>query len=56
MEIVPANATVAELEKKAAECEQRAEKESGAVAAQLRKHAQQYRAWIAALKSGRWIP
>ncbi len=51
---VSADATIAELEKRAAECEQRAAKEEGERAADLRREAKLCRGWIAALRSGRW--
>ena len=56
MKIVPAEATIADLEKKAAEYERRAEQESEPVATQLKEQAKECRTWMAALKSGRWIP
>jgi hypothetical protein len=54
--IVPADATIADLEERAAEYERKAEQESVSAAAQLREQAKQCRAWIAALKTGKWIP
>ena len=54
MKIVPADATVAELEKKAAACEEKAKQEAQPEAARLREEALLYREWIAALQSGKW--
>jgi len=51
---VPPHATIAELEKKAADCEQRAAKAEEPHAAELRQEAKLYREWIAALRSGHW--
>jgi hypothetical protein len=53
-EFIPANATIAELEEKAAECEQRAEMEQEPIASALREEAREYRGWIKALRSGLW--
>jgi len=53
-QIVSAEATIAELEKKATECEEKAKAEPDRIAARLRHSAEVYREWIAALKSGRW--
>jgi len=54
MKFVPANISIAELEKKAAKCEQKAEREKEPLASGLKEEAKLYRAWIAALKGGRW--
>ncbi len=51
---VPPDATIAELEKKASECEQKAAKEEEPLATQLRNEAKRYRGWIAALRLRRW--
>jgi hypothetical protein len=51
---IPADATLAELQKKAADCEQRATQEPESLATALREEAQRYRKWIAALRSGHW--
>jgi len=51
---VPADATIAELEKKAAEFELKAEKTEEPLAAELRQEAKLCQEWIAALRSGRW--
>jgi len=51
---IPPDATIAELEKKAEDCEQRATKAEETLAVQLRREAQLYREWVAALRSGRW--
>lgn len=52
--IVPAGATISELKKKAAECEERAKQASEPEAAKLREEALLYQEWIAALSSGKW--
>ncbi len=54
MKLVPAGATIAELEKKATDCEERAKKEAEPEATKLREEALLYREWIAALRSGKW--
>jgi hypothetical protein len=51
MKIVPADATIAELEKTAGECEERAKTEPDRIATRLREKAKLCREWIAALKS-----
>jgi len=51
---IPADATLAELEKKAADCEQRATQEQEPLAIALREEAKLYREWIATLRSGWW--
>jgi len=51
MKFVPADSSIAELERKAAECEQKAEQEKEPLASQLKEEARLYRGWIAALKS-----
>jgi len=51
---VSPDTTIAELEMKASDCEQRAERAKGPLAAELREEAKLYREWIAALRSGRW--
>jgi hypothetical protein len=55
MKIVPADDTIADLKKKAAEYETLAMKEDGSIAVRLREKAEQCRQWIAELKSGKWI-
>lgn len=52
--IVPAGATIAELKKKAADCEQRAQQAAEPEAAKLKEEALLYREWIAVLRSGKW--
>ena len=52
--IVPADATILELKKKAAECEEKAYQASEPEAAKLREEALLYQEWIAALRSGKW--
>jgi len=51
---VPADANIAELEKKASDCEQRLAKAEESQAQELRREVKLYREWIAALRSGRW--
>lgn len=52
--IVPAGATILELEKKAADCEEQAKQHAEPEAAKLRGEALLYREWITALRSGKW--
>jgi len=54
MKLVPAGATIAELQKKAAACEEKSKCEPEPEATKLREEALLYREWIAALSSGRW--
>jgi hypothetical protein len=54
MKLIPADATVAELEKKAADCEDKAKREAEPAATKLREEALLYREWIDALRSGKW--
>jgi hypothetical protein len=51
---IPADVTLAELQKNAADCDQRAMQELEPLAAALREEAQLYREWIATLRSGKW--
>jgi hypothetical protein len=51
---VPAGTTIAELEKKAADCERWAEEAGEPQAAELRKEAKLYREWVVSLRSGHW--
>jgi len=51
---IPHDATVAELERKAVDAEEKASNESEPRAAELREEAKLYREWAAALRSGRW--
>lgn len=57
-QVVSAEATIAELEKKARECENECEERSKTqpdrIADALRNDAKVYREWIAALKDGHW--
>lgn len=57
-QVVSAEETIAELEKRARECEREYEQRSMAepdrIATALRQDAKEYRAWIAALKNGHW--
>jgi hypothetical protein len=55
MKIVPAGATIAELEKKAAEFEEKAKTEPDRIATRLTEKAKLCREWIAALKSRKWM-
>jgi len=52
--IVPAGATIAELKKKAADCEEKAKQTAEPEATRLREEALFCREWIAALRSGLW--
>ena len=54
MKLIPADATIVELEKKAADCEEKARREAEPEATKLREEALLYREWIAALRSGKW--
>ena len=54
MELIPAGATIEELEKKAADCERKAKLETGPEATKLREEALLCREWAAALRSGKW--
>jgi hypothetical protein len=51
---ISADATLAELQKKSADCEQRAMQEKEPLGTALREEAQLYRKWIATLRSGWW--
>jgi len=51
---VSPDATIAELEMKASDCEQLAVRAKEPLATELREEAKRYRGWIAALRSGRW--
>ena len=55
VKIVPDDASIAELKKQAAECEQKATKEREPVATRLREKAALCREWIAVLKTGKWM-
>jgi len=52
--IIPPDATIAELEKKAANAEEKATNESEPRASELREEVKIYREWAASLRSGRW--
>ena len=52
--MIPAGATISELKKKAAECEEKAKQASEPEAAKLREEALLHREWIVALRSGKW--
>jgi len=53
---IPPDATVVELERKAADAEGKANDEPEPRAAELREAAKLYREWAASLRSGRWTP
>ncbi len=55
MKIIPAGETIAELQRKAAKCEEQAKSEPEPEAAELRNKAKLYREWIKALEAGSWI-
>jgi hypothetical protein len=55
MKIVPADPTIAELESKAADCDDRAKNESEPIGGKLRAMAELCREWIGALRSRKWI-
>jgi hypothetical protein len=54
MKIIPADATIAELEKKARDYEEQAKIEPRPNCRKLREKANLCREWITALKSGQW--
>jgi serine acetyltransferase len=54
MKLVPTGATIAELEKRAIDCEEKAKKAAEPEATKLREEALLYREWITALRSGKW--
>jgi len=51
---IPRDATVAELEQKAADAEEKATNESEPRATELREEAKLYREWATSLRTGRW--
>jgi len=51
---VSPKAAIDELEKKAKDCESRAQQESEPKASELLEEAKLYRTWIAAIRSGHW--
>jgi len=53
-QFLPRDVTVADLEQKAAECEEKASSEKEPRATELRDEAILYRSWVAALRSGQW--
>ena len=55
MKIVPADDTIADLERKAVECEEKARTAPSRIATRIGEKAKLCREWIAALKSGEWI-
>lgn len=54
MKLVPPGATIAELEKKATDCEEKAKTEAEPEATKLKEEALLYRGWLTALRSGKW--
>ena len=54
MRFLPAGPTIAELEKKAEDCEKKAQQEAERLASQLKEEAKTFRAWAASLRSGTW--
>jgi hypothetical protein len=54
MRLVPAGPTIAELEKKATDCEEKAKNEVEPEATKLKEEALLYREWITSLRSGNW--
>ena len=55
MKIIPADDVIADLERKAADCEAKLGSEPEPIATQLREKAKAIRAWVADLKAGRWV-
>lgn len=53
-QIIPPDATIAELKKQVAECEKQALAEAEPLATELREKAKLLREWIAQLRSGHW--
>ena len=53
-EFIPADATIADLNKQAVDCDEQAAKAAEPLASELRERAKQLRAWIQGLRSGRW--
>ena len=51
---IPPEPTIAELERKARQCEERAECESEPIATSLREEAKKYRDWAVSLRTGSW--
>jgi hypothetical protein len=51
---IPAQPTIAELERKAQECEKRAKQQAEPEATALREKAKRYRDWARSLRSGQW--
>ncbi len=54
-ELLPAGATIEELEAKARDCEERAKHEREPFASALLQEARRYREWATQLRSGRWL-
>jgi hypothetical protein len=52
--IIPSGATISELKKKAADCEEKAKQVPESEAGRLREEALLFRDWIAALQSRKW--
>jgi hypothetical protein len=53
-DFIPAGATIAEVEEKAAKCEKQAAQELEPRATELREEAKVYRAWVKELRAGHW--
>ncbi len=51
---VPADTSIAELERRAAECERNAKSETGEKGLALRQEAELYREWILILRKEHW--
>ena len=54
MRLIPADATIAEPENKATDCEEKAKKEAEPEATRFREEAILCREWISVLRSGKW--
>jgi hypothetical protein len=52
--LIPRDATIAELERKAADAEEKSAKEPEPRATELREEAKLYREWVASLRSALW--
>ena len=53
-EFIPDEATIADLNKQAVECDEQAAKTTEPLASELRERARQLRAWIQEMRSRRW--
>lgn len=54
VKLIPAGATITELENKVTACEEKAKKAAEPEATKLREEALLYREWVIALRSGNW--